>query len=83
MTVESFGDGGLMITGDSIAVARLLTIRSGLKLQALSGIKPMQHVNIPEIARNVLRDAKRPAPRKLADLLTAYENLLRESGILK
>jgi hypothetical protein len=67
-------------TPEAIARYRLLAIRSALRLETLG----MRHrgTRASVLARDVLKEAGKKAPAKLADLAPAYADHLRTLGIL-
>jgi hypothetical protein len=68
-------------TPEAIAAYRLLAIRAMLKLE-LVGMRHSRGTRASILARDVLKDAGKKAPAKLADLAPAYGDHLRELGIL-
>ena len=69
-----------------IEAYRLLSLRGGLKLRILARSKRYQSNEFRPHAQAVRKELERagiPAPRPLADLLSAYENYLREIGVLR
>lgn len=81
MTVETFGNGGVVITGNSIESYRLISIQKALKLEILSGMKFSNRVNVAQQARAVLESAGVKAPRNKDKLLTVYVRHLQTLGI--
>jgi hypothetical protein len=68
-------------TPDAVAAYRLLAIRAGLKLE-LVGMRVSRGTRASILARDVLKEAGKKAPAKLADLAPAYAEHLRALGIL-
>jgi hypothetical protein len=68
-------------TPEAIAAYHLLAIRAMLKLERV-GMRHSRGTRASILARDVLKDAGKKAPAKLADLAPAYGDHLRELGIL-
>jgi len=68
-------------TPEAIARYRLLAIRSALRLETL-GMRHSRGTRASILARDVLQEAGKKAPAKLADLAPAYADHLRTLGIL-
>ena len=52
MSIETFGNGDVVVTGADIQIYRLLAIQKGLKFQAQAGLK--SRFNVPQQARDIL-----------------------------
>lgn len=83
MAIETYGDGGMCITGEHIQVYTLLSMRSALSLEVKTGMKFSNRVNVANQVRAVLQANNYVAPRKKTALLAMYEMFLRKAGILK
>jgi len=68
-------------TPEKILAYRLLAIKGALKLET-KGLQMSRGVKASVIARDVLKKAKKAAPSNKVKLLEAYENHLREIGVL-
>lgn len=69
MTVSKWGDGGLTITGEHVAIARLITIRSALRLEQKTGMKHSRG-SVRNLVRKMDGCPKTMNIDKLCDFLT-------------
>ena len=78
MTIETFGDGGVIVTGDDIQVYRLLAIYGALKIQARTGLK--SRFNVLQQARDILTAAGMKPARDVKKLCEQYGKFLTSKG---
>lgn len=76
MTVETFGNGGMTITGDSINVFRLLTMKAALKLEVKTGMKRSSRYT----TSNLVREAIGSKTRNKAKLLSELESYIEKNS---
>lgn len=68
-------------TPEKIAAFRLLALKGALKMESL-GMQMSRGIKASVIVRETLKAAGKSAPAKKTELLTAFENHLREIGVL-
>jgi hypothetical protein len=68
-------------TPDKINAYRLLSLKGMLKLETL-GMRHSSGCSASKAIRAELQEVKKKAPRNKKKLLTAYENHLKEIGVL-
>lgn len=83
MSIETFGDGGTVITGPDIQTFALLSTYRALKLEVETGIKFSRRTNIAQNVRDILLHNGKRAPRKLTLLLKEYTDFMVELGLIK
>lgn len=79
MTVETFGDGGFVVTGEHVEVYRLLALQKALKLE-LIGLK--SRAPVCNIIRGILQTNGYIAPRNKKQLFAVYNAFLDKKGII-
>ena len=84
MAITTTENGGMMITGEHIAIFDLLRIQKALKLEVKTGMTMSRGVSMVKVAQdrvtNVL-GSKKKLPRTKAKALEAYTQLLNDHGI--
>jgi hypothetical protein len=82
MTVETFGNGGFVVTGNDINTYMLLSIYRSLRLEVQTGMKFSNRVNVSQQAKQVLSDnGIRPKSKKV-DVLVQFAQFLNNKGIV-
>lgn len=79
MSVETFENGGFVVTGEHIQVFRLLALQKALKLE-LVGLK--SRAPVCNIVRDILKANNHEAPRNKRKLFAAFNFFLNEKGII-
>lgn len=71
--IQTFGNGGLIVTGSDILLYRLLALKHALRLEVETGIKFSNRHHIPNQVRSAIGSTTRSKAKLLTELTAFIE----------